>query len=172
LVKVKRLVAANPRTSGFIVAFGDSLTNTPSSLRRVLFGPGSIDTNTFEMFVLERLANATMPDETVWARVSARMVDLIPVNIDSLTTAGSVTGATELAVAPGGSVPCTGAGFVWDNELFGPLKGRTIMVQIKGDFIRDEKKRAVDANFLLGTLPTGDGIAGGTFWSYFVLSGA
>jgi hypothetical protein len=43
-------------------------------------------------------------------------------------------------------------------------------VVVKGDFIRDAKGKAVDADHLPGWLPdrrTGDGIAGGTFESWF-----
>jgi hypothetical protein len=173
LVKVNRQSA---RVRGFIVAFGTDRTNDPNKLRTVTFEPGSIDTNTFEMFVGEPLQAATTPGLSVWARVPAEKVELIAVKIDSLTNTGRVTGATEIPVAAGGTTPCTGAGFVWDEELFGILKGRTVMFQIKGDFVSDvvpgAKPRAVDANFLLGTLPTGDGIAGGTFWSFFTISGA
>jgi hypothetical protein len=168
-------IGANPRTRGFIVAFGSKLTGNPNDLRPVTFGPGLIDTNTFEMFVMEGLgAAASTPGLAVWARVPQRSVELIPVKIDALT-GGVINAASELPVPASGIVRCNGAGFVWDDALFGTLKGRTVMVQIKGDFVPDAipgvKPRAVDANFLLGTLPTGDGVAGGTFWSFFTLLG-
>jgi hypothetical protein len=158
---------------GFIVAFGTKRTNNPADLRTVTFGPNTIDDNTFEMFVLEPIAGST-PGLEVWAKVPKEMTELIPLRIDALTTAGRVAQATEIPIPAGvTSVPCTGAGVMWNRELFGILKGRRLMIQIKGDFIPDAldnaRPRAVDANFLLGTLPTGDGVAGGTFWSWVTL---
>ena len=35
--------------------------------------------------------------------------------------------------------------------------------------MNDETRRAVDGNFLLGTLPTGDQVPGGTFMSWLRL---
>jgi hypothetical protein len=98
------------------------------------------------------------------------MSDLIPVNIDGLTTTGRVVKASEIVPPAGGTVECTGAGVMWNPELFGILKGRRLMIQIKGDFIPDVvNKQPVDANFLRGTLPTGDRLPGGTFWSWVTL---
>jgi hypothetical protein len=163
------------RVRGFIVAFGTKLTNDPGALRRVTFGPGRIDTNIFEMFVSETLGAATTPGLAVWARVPMNRVELIPVKIDALNTAGLVLAATEITVAAGATVECNGAGFVWDDTLFNDMSRRTVMVQIKADFIPDVvlglKPRAVDGNFLLGTLPTGDRVEGGTFWSFFSVVG-
>jgi len=170
--------AANPRTRGFLVAFGNKTTSDPNDLRAVTFGPGMIDLNTFEMYVGEPLGTgATVPGLGVWARIPNDKIELIPVKIDSL--AGDlITKASEIPLPAGvTTVQCNGAGFVWDDELFGILKGRQVMVQIKGDFIPDVPlsriipARAVDANFLLGRLPTGDHIAGGTFWSFFRMTG-
>src|SRR5262249_19576872 len=88
----------SPRVRGFIVAFGTKRTSDPGALRRVTFGPGMIDTNTFEMFVSETLGAATSPGLGVWARVPMNGVELIPVKIDALNTAGLVLGATEIPV--------------------------------------------------------------------------
>lgn len=43
-------------------------------------------------------------------------------------------------------------------------------VMVKCDFLLDGKKRAVDGNYLGGTLPTGDGVPGGEFESWFSLT--
>ena len=142
----------------------------------VTFGPGMIDLNTFEMYVGEPLVNATTPGLGVWARIPTDRVELIAVKIDALN-GDIITKASEIPLPAGATtVQCNGAGFVWDDELFGALKGRQVMVQIKGDFIPEvplgrDASRAVDANFLLGRLPTGDHVAGGTFWSFFRVSG-
>ena len=175
LVTVTRATTSS-RTRGFLVAFGNKTTSDPNELRAVTFGPGMIDLNTFEMYVDEPLA-ATTPGLGVWARLDTDRIELIPVKIDSL--AGDlITKATEIPLPAGvTTVQCNGAGFVWDDDFFGVLKGRQVMVQIKGDFIPDVPlsriipARAVDANFLLGRLPTGDRVAGGTFWSFFTVSG-
>lgn len=51
---------------------------------------------------------------------------------------------------------------------FGWLTG-LYKVVIRGDFVADETGRALDTDFLLGKLPTGDNIPGGTFESWFVV---
>jgi hypothetical protein len=63
-------------------------------------------------------------------------------------------------------VPANGAAIALNRELFVVLKGLRLQIQIKGDFIEDETQRGVDANFIFGTLPTGDRVPGGTFWSW------
>ena len=122
------------------------------------------------MFVLEPIAGST-PGLEVWAKVPKEMTEVIPLKIDALTPAGRVLAATEIVIPPGTSTPCTGAGVMWNRELFGILKGRRLMIMIKGDFIPEavDNGRAVDGNFLRGTLPTGDQVAGGTFWSWLTL---
>ena len=42
-----------------------------------------------------------------------------------------------------------------------------VRVVVKCDYVVDGKKRAVDGNFLHASLPSGDGVAGGTFESWF-----
>jgi competence ComEA-like helix-hairpin-helix protein len=52
---------------------------------------------------------------------------------------------------------------------------REYRVMVKGDFIRDQDGRAVDANHLPKWLPderTGDGVEGGLFESWFFLEGS
>jgi hypothetical protein len=47
-----------------------------------------------------------------------------------------------------------------------------VYVTLKGDFIQDYRGRAVDGDFLCGSLPTGNGVEGGTFESWFQLTHA
>jgi len=159
----------SPNVVGFVVAFGVKRTNNPADLQKVIFGPNTIDDNTFEMFVLEPITGGT-PGVEIWAKVPKRLTDLIPVRIDGLS-GDLVTKASEMKLAADGTAVCTGAAVMWSPELFGTLKGRRLLIQIKGDFIPEagDKPRAVDANFLLGTLPTGDRVPGGTFWSWVTL---
>jgi hypothetical protein len=56
------------------------------------------------------------------------------------------------------------------NDRKGNLSGNTIYVTLKCDFILDCNGHAVDGNFLGGRFPTGDGIAGGVFESWFFVS--
>jgi hypothetical protein len=161
---------------GFVVAFGTKLTDDVGTLRKVRFGPGSIDDNTFEMFFLERFAQAG-PNPMIsefYAKVP-RIIrdkvvsDLIPVEIDRIDSTGAVLAATEIPTSATGVVNATGAAVVWTRDLFAILRElRTrVFVQLRGDFVFDPStRRPVDAEHLLGTLPTGDQVPGGTFWSW------
>lgn len=60
--------------------------------------------------------------------------------------------------------------FPIDDELLGgsaTLKGSTISVQLKCDFILDCREIPVDGDHLRGRLPSGNGVPGGTFESWF-----
>lgn len=46
----------------------------------------------------------------------------------------------------------------------------TVHVTLKCDFIQDYRGRSVDGNFLGGAFPSGDGVEGGTFESWFTLT--
>lgn len=164
LIAVTRLTPGAAR-SAFVVAFGTKPDG--GALRKVRFGPNSIDDNTFEMFFLQQFAGV-IPTQ-FWAKVTGRMAELIPVNIDSIDPGGAVLAATELAVGPNGVASANGAAIVLNRELFVALRGLRLQIQIKGDFIEDETRRGVDGNFILGTLPTGDRVPGGTFWSWVQL---
>lgn len=173
LVSVKRLGANNPRRSGFVVAFGVGLTDSTANLRRVRFGPSTIDDNTFEMLFVESFPSGTPPSE-FYARVprttgNRKFSELIPVDIQRLDRSGLVTGATEVPIGPTGEVLANGAAIVVDPSFFKTMAGRRVFVQLKTDFMVDEAKRAVDGDFILGTLPTGNQIPGGTFWSWVQL---
>jgi hypothetical protein len=50
---------------------------------------------------------------------------------------------------------------------FDPPCPATYTIVLKGDLIEDRYGRASDLNFIGGTLPTGDGVEGGTFESHF-----
>jgi hypothetical protein len=170
LVAVSRLDANNPRRAGFVVAFGERLTDNPASLRRVRFAPGTIDDNTFEMYFVEPVPSGNPPSE-FYARVPRAtprgpFSDLIPVDIQRLDTSGLVTAATEVAVGRTGEAFANGAAIVVDPLFFETLRGRRVFVQLRTNFMVDDASRAVDGDFIHGTLPTGDQIAGGTFWSW------
>jgi hypothetical protein len=160
---------------GFVVAFGKDLTNDPNDLMPVTFGPGQIDDNTFEIFILDQTRATAFPTVPFWAKLprtvgTTDVSALIPVNVDALDVTGRVTKATGLAVPASGFVKCTGAAVVVDPAQIERLKGRRLLIEIKCDFIVEvDGKRPIDGNFLLGNLPTGDGVPGGTFWSWVQL---
>jgi hypothetical protein len=55
------------------------------------------------------------------------------------------------------------------EKPFRSYRDHVIHVTLRCDFIVDCLKRPVDGNHLGGLLPTGDGVAGGTFESWFVI---
>jgi hypothetical protein len=54
-----------------------------------------------------------------------------------------------------------------DERPYAYLEGQVVFVAMKCDFVLDEDEVPVDGNFLRGVLPTGDGVAGGLFESWF-----
>ena len=69
---------------------------------------------------------------------------------------------------------------VFNDEGAKLISGKKVFVEIKGDLVPDIQKPAValDGNFFASQLPsgestglpTGDGVPGGTFWSWFTFS--
>jgi hypothetical protein len=55
------------------------------------------------------------------------------------------------------------------KSVSSPEKKPLVRVLVSCDFLLDEKGLAVDGDFLGGTLDSGDGVAGGTFESWFTL---
>jgi hypothetical protein len=169
LATVKRLNPTSPLQTGFVVAFGLKLTNSPANLRKVRFGSGSIDESTFELYFIESFTAGNPPSE-FYARVPRIVAtkpfsELIPVDIQRIDATGLVTAANELATTPTG-VLANGAAIVVDPSFFDLFKQRQVFVQLRTGFMADSTKRAVDGNFALATLPTGDQIQGGDFLSW------
>jgi hypothetical protein len=57
--------------------------------------------------------------------------------------------------------------FLDPDDRNGNIAGNTIYITLKCDFIPDCNGNPVDGNFLGGRFPTGDGVAGGAFESWF-----
>jgi hypothetical protein len=53
------------------------------------------------------------------------------------------------------------------EDRAGNIAGNTIYVSLKCNFVLDCNGNPVDGDYLCGTFPTGDGVAGGTFESWF-----
>ena len=80
-----------------------------------------------------------------------------------------IVGVQEPHVHPTYETLVNGAIFRADELSFDP---GTLRVILKGDLIRDERGRGIDANHLPPWLPervTGDGVEGGTFESWFTV---
>lgn len=169
LATVRRLNATSALTTGFVVAFGTRLTGSPANLRKVRFTPGSIDESTFELYFIESFTAGNPPSE-FYARVPRIVAakpfsELIPVDIQRINSTGLVTAANELATTPSG-VLANGAAIVVDPSFFDLLQRRQVFVQLRTGFMVDSTGRAVDGNFALGKLPTGDQLQGGDFLSW------
>jgi len=104
---------------------------------------------------------------TAWEEAAIRV---IPGNFATI-------GKTSSAFTPSGAAQVNGLVITITAPEFGQLeqlKVQQLRVVVKGDFIRDAtaQQRAIDADHLppwLPTRPTGDGIEGGTFESWFVV---
>lgn len=87
---------------------------------------------------------------------------------------GLITNAEEIHQPVANAVA-----FIWEklmpiHRLIEQGNIEDVWVRLRGDFVMDEKKRAIDAEFARGELPTGDrpggsnfGIQGGLFESWF-----
>jgi hypothetical protein len=164
LLNVTRLDGTVQR--GLAVAFGLSST----LLRPVIVGPQSLDTHTMEAFILEPLATGIQPQ--VYAKLPGRVgdvivTDVIPIKVGAIAGGAQITSASEVPRDTNGTAKADGAALVFVSLDPGRIKARELYVQIRGDLVIDANSRAVDGNFLGGQLPTGDGVAGGTFWSWF-----
>jgi hypothetical protein len=162
--------------SGLAIAFGNSAKTTasgiPNDLKTVDFGSGSLDDLTFEAFVQEDIVSSF--GAGVYARLPTirnndRGLQIIPVKITNII-GGKIVKADELAVPAGGIVQADGAAMIFPTDIHSGLKGRVLFVQVRCDLVRDVTYRlAVDGEFLTATLPTGDQIPGGTFWSWLTV---
>jgi hypothetical protein len=81
---------------------------------------------------------------------------------------------TNLAVTP----PQATATFTISSECVTAIRGligqnspALCRVMVRCDFLIDANGQAVDGNHLSGAVPTGDGTPGGTFESWFLLTG-
>lgn len=92
---------------------------------------------------------------------------VIPVDKFTLDALGRITKAEET------TSPAPGAAFVIDPSTdVGKrvLGGKTeLWVRLRGDFVVDVEKRAIDAEFVRAALPTGERLPGGLFESWFTL---
>ena len=105
--------------------------------------------------------------QTAWDEAD---IKVIPGNF---ATTGVVT-SPFAAIAPGPGINVNGVE-IGLPEIVLKLINTKLRVLARGDFIRDatSKQRAIDADHLppwLNTRPTGDGIEGGTFESWFTLT--
>jgi hypothetical protein len=175
LVNVARQ-GASPRVSGLVVAFGVVDAAGQATPVNVAFGPGSLEPHTFQVSTLEpqgttgvglRLFYGALPRQ---GNTGTVLAELIPVEIQALDPTGQrVTAAREVAVDQNGRASANGAALMLHSDLITFLAGRELFVEINGDFVVDFRGLAVDANLVRGRLPSGNGVQGGSFRSWFRL---
>jgi hypothetical protein len=125
--------------------------------------------------VFEALARETLFQDEPRAPMICRCAlvgRLVPV--DAAIAGDLVTAANEIVPA-GGLVKAVA--LTLPKETYEQLRrgdGEELFVRMRGDFVLDENKRAIDAEFVRAELPTGDrpnsspfGIQGGQFESWF-----
>jgi hypothetical protein len=182
LINVTR-AAPSTLVQGLVIAFGLVDAAGQSTLVDVVFGPrsgnlaGSLDPHTFQVSTLEPQGTTGPASRQFYGTLARRdnagtqvLAELIPVEIQALDATGRiVTAARERAVDANGRTSTNGAALMLHPNLITSLAGRELFVELNGDFILDFRGLAVDGDFLRGQLPSGNGVEGGTFRSWFRL---
>jgi len=162
---------------GLAVAFGLSAATEgdgkPTDLRSIVFGSGSLDEFTFEAFILEPMVSnfgTRVYSRLPTFKTDERGAQIIPVRITRIV-GERVAEAEEVPMpAAGGLVQADGAAMIFPSDVRADLNGLMLFIQLRCDLIRDAfYKLAVDGDFLSALTPTGNGIPGGTFWSWFTV---
>ncbi len=162
------IVVDDKPQKGLLIAFGKQTLDDGGAVE---VGPGSLDENTLQVLVEE---SEVVDGADVWAYRGIRPATLLPVAVKSAEAEdGLVTVATEI---PGPRA--TAVAFLLSEAAFKFIQDKKLLIQLKGDFVRDETgKRAIDAEFVRGELPTGDrprehklGLQGGRFESWVRVS--
>jgi hypothetical protein len=77
-----------------------------------------------------------------------------------------------VTIANQGALKVVGIRIQLDEPTFAKFNWEMVRVLLRCDFVLDsDTKIPVDGNFLSGKLPTGDGVAGGLFESWFWMEG-
>lgn len=99
-----------------------------------------------------------------WQKVTADLT------LERLSSVGVDAYGTITSVTPNPNSDPTTQGFrLVLNPLASAPPSGLYKIVVHGNFISDENSMALDADFLLGQLPSGDGAPGGTFVSWFTL---
>lgn len=132
----------------------------------------STDLTSNTISLLAPVPVATQPDAIFWAEVP------LTITPGNFATVGDITSAFTPVVVP---AVANGVAFFAnekDVKLFtaSARSHKPVHVLVKGDFIRDNsaKQRGLDGNHLppwVPARPSGDGIEGGTFESWFTVEG-
>lgn len=153
------------QVKGLAVGFGKL---TLGDAGRVLVASGSLDENSFQVFVEGRHHEGNY-DWYDYVRVGPASILGVKPEVDA---DGVITKATSV----GGLA--SGVAFLLSSDAFNAVWGKKLLVVLRGDVIRDEsEKRAIDAEFVRAELPTGDrprgakaGIQGGKFESWVTVA--
>lgn len=158
-------LAKMPIGSGIVIGFSNSVTFPQKNKDRV-----------FEVLVEQNQDQNRDEGLQCWCAISGTVVPVDvqtdPSNPEQITAAVAVDGPAA-----------KGAAFMFDpktkiGESVLGSAGKNLWIKLRGDFVKDEQGRAIDAEFVRGELPTGDrptkgkpgseyGIQGGLFESWF-----
>ncbi len=154
LVRIDALSWTHGGNSSFTLVL-DNQTVTAVALRftgPVLVRPGSLDLTTFQLF-------SEGPGEL---RNQLRIAPLEVVPIDGIQLQGQLIASARRIPGP----PAPGAALVFNRAILSNdvlAQPPRLTVVLRGDFVVDERGRAVDAEHLRGELPTGSHPAGSRF---------
>jgi len=145
--------------TGVVIAFGRETINDGTTVQ---VRSGSLDPNTFQLFA-ERSDVASFVSRL-------RLVTEAPIPVETGALVGGLI--TQARTVPGPNAPA--AALLFNPNLLGSERvSRQLLVTLRCDFVLDRENRAVDGEYLRGSLPTGDrpagsrlGIQGGLFESW------
>jgi YVTN family beta-propeller protein len=125
---------------------------------------GDINRHTFQLLAESQDRER---DVNCWCEVQAKLVGGVILELADKCEIVGIKG-----FPPGPNDMVNGAIFVPGQWHIGPVT--EFRVVLKGDLIRDSSGKGVDANHLpdwVPTRPSGDGVQGGTFESWFIIQG-
>jgi DNA-binding beta-propeller fold protein YncE len=164
-VLVNRLAGRN--IPGFVIGFGKD-TNTLTK----------INTSQINDRVFQVLVEKTEDNNPLLVCRCEIKGKIIPVNFELAKDESGNTIAGQIkkdSVQESEDVLAAGVAFLVSPEIINQFS--EIWIKLRGDFILDEERRAIDAEFVRGELPTGDrrrdskyGIQGGLFESWFEIN--
>jgi len=136
----------------------------------------TVDTHVFQVLVHEDAFEGENGNPFTVCRCALRgKVLAVKCDIPANPNSTPITDATEL---PAAETTTEAAAFIIDPKALSQLvRGNAeLWIVLRGDFVIDKEKRAIDAEFVRAQLPTGDradgseyGVQGGMFESWFTL---
>jgi hypothetical protein len=142
---------------GLVVAFGKDSPGRGGQIMK-----DTLNEDTFQVFCENRLTQVAH-----YKRIRPEGYNIVPVS------SGDQTLKTITRVTTGARGGLKAAAFFFSESAFNMIRGKRLLIVLKGDFILDARGHAIDAHFIAGKTPTGQlpgspayGIQGGTFESW------